>query len=116
MKKSTKKYLINTITIVIVIALIIVLVVIRNSPDPSTTEEIARCIGEKSTLYTQLGCHACETQEKMFGENYKYLTIIDCFYERDKCEGIEATPTWKVKGKIYPGVQEIETLQELTGC
>ncbi len=116
MKKSTKKYLINTITITIVFILIIVLVVLKNKPINTTTEEIAKCIGENSVLYTQLGCHACETQEKMFGENYQYLTVIDCFYEREKCSDITVTPTWKIKNKNYEGVQEIEKLQELTGC
>jgi hypothetical protein len=116
MKKSTKKYLINTITIAIVLILIIVLIVLKNKPGNTTTEEIAKCIGEKSELYTQLGCSACETQEQMFGENYQYLTKIDCFYERDKCSDITATPTWKIKNQDYQGVQTIEKLQELTGC
>ena len=116
MKKSTKRYLINTITIIIVIAIIIVLVVIRNNPTTTTTKEIAECIGEKAILYTQLGCHACETQEKIFGDTYQYLTVIDCWYEQDKCSGITTTPTWKIKNKNYEEIQTIKKLQKLTGC
>ena len=75
-----------------------------------------KCIGQESVLYVQLGCHACETQQEIFGDNYKYLNRIDCFYEKEKCPGIEATPTWEIKGKRYKGVKSIEKLRELTGC
>ena len=76
------------------------------------------CIGQNSELYIQLGCHACETQEELFGENYQYLNSIDCFFEREQCidAGITATPTWIIDGKKYIGVQNIEKLKELTGC
>lgn len=108
----------NIITILIILGIIIFAIIAINRPHPQTTEEIAKCIGENSKLYTQLGCSHCEEQEEMFGDNLKYLDIIDCFYERDKCssEDIEATPTWLIKGKKYEGVQTIEKLQELTGC
>jgi hypothetical protein len=116
--KKNINFNVNVITIIVILLLIVILFVIRNSPNPGTTEEIAKCIGENSELYTQLGCHACETQEEMFGENYKHLTVIDCFYERETCseKEIAATPTWIIKGEVYKGVQEIETLQELTNC
>ncbi len=83
---------------------------------PITTEEVAKCIGEKSTLYVQLGCSHCKTQEDMFGNNTKYLNTIDCFYERDKCVDIQGTPTWLIDGQKYEGVQDINTLRNLTGC
>lgn len=106
------------ITIAIIIGVIIFAVFILNRSHPETSEEIAKCIGENSELYTQLGCSHCEDQEEMFGENLKYLEIVDCFYEKEKCsvEDITATPTWKIKGEKYKGVQTIEKLQELTGC
>ena len=89
---------------------------IMNKPSPETSKEITECIGKNSKIYVQLGCHACESQEELFGDNYQYLNIIDCFYEREKCEGIESTPTWIIKGEKHTGVQPISTLQELTGC
>jgi len=46
----------------------------------------------------------------------KYLEIIDCWFEKEKCENISGTPTWKIKGEYYKGVQSIKKLQELTGC
>lgn len=108
-----KKFL---ITIMIILGVIILSIIIISKPNPETSEKVAKCIGKKSILYIKLGCHACKTQEEMFGENYKYLTVIDCFYERDKCYEIEWTPTWVIKGEKYIGVQSIEELKELTGC
>jgi len=106
----------NLITFVIIIAIIIFAFFAINKSSPETTEEIAKCIGENSVLYTQLGCSHCEEQEEMFGDHLQYLNVIDCFYERDKCDEIIATPTWIIDGEKYEGVQTIEKLQELTGC
>ncbi len=110
MRRST---LINIIIILLILALVLV---VKLKPHNKTSEEIAKCIGERATLYVQLGCHYCEIQEKMFGENVKYLNKIDCFFERDKCAEIKGTPTWKINGEYYLGVQTIEKLRELTGC
>ena len=89
---------------------------ILSKKHPETPENIVKCIGENSELYGQLGCSACKKQEELFGENSKYLTIIDCWNEREKCLEIEYTPTWIIKGEKYVGVQSIEKLKELTGC
>ncbi|MEK6917788.1 MAG: hypothetical protein AABW51_02465 [Nanoarchaeota archaeon] len=83
---------------------------------PVTTEEVAKCIGENSILYVQLGCSHCKVQEDMFGNNSVYLNKIDCFYERDKCADIQGTPTWLVNGQKYEGVQSIEILRNITRC
>ena len=104
------------ITIGIVIAVIVLAYFLINKRTPETSEEVAKCIGEKSILYVQEGCSHCKTQEEMFGENLKYIKEIDCFYERDKCGEITGTPTWIIDGKKYEGVQSIEKLKELTGC
>jgi hypothetical protein len=104
------------VTILIILAIGTLVFFLLNKDNPETTEEIAKCIGSKAVLYTQLGCHACEIQEDLFGENYQYLNVIDCWYEREKCTDITATPTWIIKNKKYEGVQSIEKLKELTGC
>jgi hypothetical protein len=100
----------------IIIAVIIFALIIINLPKEETPIETVKCIGKRTTLYTQLGCHACETQEKIFGENYQYLNSVDCFFEREKCEGITATPTWKIGEKIIVGIQSLDELKKLTGC
>lgn len=104
------------ITLGVVIGVIILALIVTNISPKETTKEIAMCIGRNSELYIQLGCHACSIQEEVFGENYKYLNVIDCFFEKEKCHNITYTPTWIIKGKEYVGVQKIEKLRELTGC
>lgn len=103
------------IFIMLIVAIIAIFIIINKSK-PVTSEEVARCIGENSVLYVQLGCTHCERQEALFGDNYQFLNTIDCFYERAKCADITSTPTWLIKGEKYIGVQSIERLQELTQC
>jgi len=104
-------------TVWIIIGVLVIAFFIMNRPVPVTSEEIAKCIGENSVLYVRLGCSHCETQKEMFGENRKYLNIVDCFYVSDpKCDELRATPTWVIKGMDYAGVQSIDKLKELTGC
>ncbi len=113
MKKVVKNFLINIIIILAIF--VIAFFILRNSPN-NVDRETAKCIGENSVLYTQLGCHACEAQEELFGENYKYLNVIDCWGEPEKCFDISGTPTWKIREEKIVGVQSIEELKELTGC
>lgn len=110
MKKS------QIITWMIIIGVVALAFFIMNRPTPETPKEITQCIGKNSVLYVQLGCHACEYQKEVFGDNYNELKIVDCFYERDKCTKIKVTPTWKINEELIEGVQEISTLQSLTGC
>ena len=104
------------VTLIIIFVVIILAVTIITRSHPETSEEVAKCIGKNSALYTQLGCSACKVQEEMFGNNYKYLNVVDCWFEREKCGEIEYVPTWIIKGEKYTGAQSISTLQELTGC
>ncbi len=112
-KRDTIIYLILGI---IIISIILIILSLKGNGD--TPKALAKCIGENSELYVQLGCGACEVQEKMFGENYQYLNIIDCAYDRQECMniGITRTPTWIIKGGKYEKVQAIDKLKELTGC
>lgn len=103
-------------TIIIILGVIILSVIIISRPHPETPEEVVKCIGKNSKLYVQLGCHACEIQKDIFGKNYEFLTVIDCWFEGDKCNEIEKTPTWVIKGEKYVGIKTIEKLKELTGC
>ena len=80
------------------------------------SENVAKCIGQNSILYVQSGCPHCEKQLELFGDNRKYLNIIDCIDSPEKCQNIIGVPTWIINGKQYSGVQSIEKLKELTGC
>lgn len=108
-----KKEIIITITIILGIIILALILINRGN---NVSKETAECIGQNSELYTQLGCHACENQEKLFGNNYQHLNVIDCFFEMDRCSNIERTPTWIINGEKYIGLQSIEKLKELTGC
>lgn len=108
-----KKLVINIILVLMVV--LVAYSIINSSSDP-TPKDIAECIGSKSLLYVQLGCHACKAQEDLFGENYKYLNVVDCFFEENKCPNIRGTPTWVINGKEYVGVQTIDFLKNQTGC
>ncbi|MFH1585281.1 MAG: hypothetical protein ABIB79_00755 [archaeon] len=110
MKKS------NIITILIILWVVTLSIIILKSSPTSVDEKIVKCIGENSVLYVQLGCHACEVQEELFGDNYQYLNVVDCFYDRNKCSEISATPTWIINGETYKGVQSIDELKNITGC
>ena len=103
------------ITLAIILGVIILSAIILSRGN-GISKETAMCIGQNSELYVQLGCHACETQEKLFGNNYQYLNVIDCWFEQEKCTEIKATPTWIIKGEKYVGIKSIEKLKELTGC
>lgn len=108
----------NVITILIILAIVIFAIYILNKNGGNTDEELAKCIGSKSTLYMKTGCPACKTQEKLFGDTYKYLKIVNCLVDSEDCisNEITATPTWIIDGKKIIGVQSIEKLKELTGC
>lgn len=105
------------------VTLVIILLILAFSgwvllKNPNTDEELARCIGENSVVYSQIGCHACETQKQLFGENYQYVNDYICNTNWDYClqKGIKATPTWEINRQMIEGIQTIEKLKELTGC
>jgi glutaredoxin len=113
MKKSIKNHL---ITWSIIIIILIISAIVLYKPTKNVEADLAKCIGEKSTLYVQLGCPHCKEQEDLFGENLKFINIVDCFYEPEKCQEIMYVPTWKIGDTKITGVQSIEKLKELTGC
>lgn len=115
-----KMYSIGIIVLVVLVITFMGLFVINGQLTSfsivKTSEETAKCIGKNSILYVQLGCHACEIQKEKFGDSYKYLTVIDCWNEREKCSDIQRTPTWIIKGEKYEGILSVEKLKELIGC
>jgi hypothetical protein len=106
------------ITIAVIITVIIFAVTMKSTIGNGVSSETAKCIAKNSLLYVQLGCHACENQEKLFGDTFQYLNVVDCFYEREKCSEVEIqyTPTWIINGQKYVGIQKIEELKQITGC
>ncbi len=119
MEKAKRDGLSSTwITVLIVVLILAVAYFALTTQNRDTSEEIAKCIGERSMLYVQLGCSHCQAQEELFGENVQYLTIVDCFYETEKCQNKEIlrTPTWIIDRQKYEDVLSIDKLRELTKC
>ena len=113
MKKGT------LITLIIIIAVILFAIYIETRPSPEISEELAKCIGENAIVYSQTGCHFCEIQKDMFGDNYKFIPDFNCNSDNwETCQklGITGTPTWEINGEFYRGIKTIEVLQQLTGC
>ncbi len=104
------------ITLAVITVVIIIAVIILTRSHPETSEEVAKCIGKNSKLYIQLGCSGCQVQEEIFGDNFQYLDVTDCWFNPSECSEIEYTPTWIIKGEKHIGVYSISDLQELTGC
>ncbi len=105
----------TAIVVILVLVVSVVFIYFNNKGAPNVDERNAKFIGNNSVLYTQLGCSHCISQEKVFGDNYKYLNVIDCFYDMDKCivANISVTPTWIINGKYYEGKKTIEELKNL---
>ena len=112
-----KSILITTLIILIIIAFSIYILT-KDRTHVDANEAFAKCLAGKSIIYIQTGCHACKQQEELFGNNYKYLSIVNCLEEPLKCAvvGIDVTPTWIINSQKYEGAQTIEKLKEVTGC
>ena len=109
---TTKKIVVGVIVIIAIIIIVYSLIPKPNGIDKKTTE----CIAKNSVIYISTGCSACAYQEKLFGDNFKYLNTIDCAIDSDQCSEITGVPTWIISGEKITGVQSIETLKQLTGC
>ena len=110
-----KKKIFGIIIGIIIIATIYFSGILKPN-NPSATESEAKCLGEKSTFYYLTGCTFCKKQEAMFGENLKYLNMVECSEQPEKCVLLTGVPAWNINGKFYEGVQPISKLKELTGC
>jgi len=116
-----KEKIISPLIIVSILLIVGIVIYFKNNPTNQTPEALARCIGEKSTLYTLSTCFHCKDQEAMFGENVEILNIIVCDKDetsRQSCidAEIQATPTWIINNQSYVGVQSIENLKKITNC
>lgn len=79
-------------------------------------DDFFKCLSKVSTLYVQKGCSHCVTQKNLLGEGIKYLNVVDCFDETEKCSKIAATPTWIINGEKLIGVHSLEKLKSISGC
>jgi len=73
-------------------------------------------------MYGAFWCSHCQDQKKLFGkEAVAELNYIECDPNGKnpqpalcRTAGVQSYPTWEVKGQLYPGVQGLEQLAELS--
>jgi len=109
----------TTIFILLVIGIVLYFVTI-GKPSVTVSAQAAQYIGNHSIVYVQAGCVHCKDQEDLFGDNWKYITALDCIASQANTQicisqNITGTPTWVINGRQYIGVQSIQTLENLTG-
>jgi glutaredoxin len=97
------------ITIFLILGIVAIILVNKFSITSLSICE-AKYIGNHSTLYVLSGCSHCEDQLKMFGENKKYLNIVDCSENLEECQklGITHFPTWVIGDKTYIGTKSVK--------
>jgi hypothetical protein len=92
---------------------------------PGEYDQFAQCINDSGTkFWGAFWCHNCNTQKGLFGKSVKKLPYIECSTpdgrgQKQLCKenGIEGYPTWEFDdGEKIPGVLQLETLSEKTGC
>lgn len=72
--------------------------------------------------YGAYWCSHCYDQKQLFGkEAFAIINYIECTTDGKNsqtqlCEkaGIQGFPTWEIGGKLYPGIQPLEKLAELS--
>ncbi|OIP70385.1 MAG: hypothetical protein AUK43_09685 [Oscillatoriales cyanobacterium CG2_30_40_61] len=72
--------------------------------------------------YGAYWCSHCYDQKQLFGkEAFAIINYIECTTDGKNsqtqlCEkaGIQGFPTWEIRGKLYPGIQPLEKLAELS--
>jgi hypothetical protein len=82
-------------------------------------DEFAECLTDNGAIfYGTEWCGFCQQQKEMFGASMQNVNFIDCDQNRNTCmsEGITGYPTWKINGQLYPGLQQLTRLSELSGC
>ncbi|MDP2925896.1 MAG: hypothetical protein Q8N99_05995 [Nanoarchaeota archaeon] len=119
MNKELKTYLVLIGIVVIIILSIFYIKKITNTD--ILDDESAKCIAEKSIIYSQTSCSHCIQQKKLLGDYIKYFKIIECDASEDDSkicidEEVKSTPTWKINDKLYEGLQSIRDLKKITGC
>lgn len=73
-------------------------------------------------MYGAYWCPHCADQKDMFQESADQLPYVECAADGDNpqpelCQqkGIQGYPTWEISGQLYPGVQSLDELADLSG-
>jgi len=74
-------------------------------------------------MYATYWCGYCNRQQELFGsEAAQQLEIIECDprgtnpqVQRCRDANVSSFPTWEINGQLYPGMQPLTTLADLSG-
>ena len=84
------------------------------------TKTLAQCLSfNQFIMYGTQVCSACSAQKDLFGEDFTYISYIDCNQNQKLCidKKITGFPTWiDREGNKYSGVIPLEILTELSHC
>ena len=77
-------------------------------------------IGAKK--YGAWWCPHCHAQQALFGaEAFEKVTYVECDPEgqdsqTEVCQaaGVEGFPSWEINGQLYPGIQQLPTLAQIS--
>jgi len=112
------------ITLTIIVIIVLASLIYFFSYDSKNYDNFAKCLTENGIkFYGTFWCDNCAKQKKLFGNSVQYLNYIECD-SRGKnpnpelCQEKKITgyPTWEINGNLVVGVQDLETLSELTNC
>ncbi|HEY9622483.1 MAG TPA: hypothetical protein V6C78_19145 [Crinalium sp.] len=97
------------------------------TPGPTTPEGAlaAHLSSSGAVVYTTSPCNDCQRQQDLFGqEAASRLTLVQCntasspaaSASPDPCrqDNITTFPTWRINGQLYPGVQSLSNLADLS--
>lgn len=96
---------------------------IKNTSGPAEIALVAHLSQVGAKEYGAFWCPHCHEQKELFGkEASDKLNYVECDPrgkngQPDLCKaaGINGYPTWQINGKLYPGVQDLKKLADLTG-
>jgi len=97
---------------------------VAQAPVGINPEAIARHLKKvNAKMYGAFWCPACTRQREIFGDRaFQQVQYIECDPRGTnpkpqlcRMAGIQAYPTWEIKGKKYQGVRSLAELAELSG-
>ena len=130
--KKIKIFIFSAVGILLLIALLSYMDSRNNSnnnnflggPTPSIPADdkmslFAQCLTEKGfIMYGAYWCSHCQSQKKLFGDSFKYVSYVECTKETKKCSdaGVVGYPTWILSEKKFEGEQSLEKLSQESSC
>lgn len=93
-------------------------IIAEQSADSSRTS-LANCLNQKGAMmYGVDTCEFCQSQKKMFGDDFDKIKYVNCDFKQDLClqKGLQYFPAWEIEGKFYNGVQTFDFLSQASGC